>query len=58
MDVRKPLKCKKKIVKKDGKEFTITCKYETLGEFCFCVEWSLIHRDFAGNISIIEVKKL
>lgn len=34
-DVRKPLKRKKKIVKKDGKEFTVTCKYERLGEFCF-----------------------
>lgn len=35
LDVRKPLKRKKKIVKKDGKEFTVTCKYERLGEFCF-----------------------
>lgn len=33
-DVRKPLKRKKKIVKKDGKEFTVMCKYERLGEFC------------------------
>lgn len=35
LDVRKPLKRKKKIIKKDGKEFTVTCKYERLGEFCF-----------------------
>lgn len=35
LDVRKPLKRKKKIVKKDGSEFTVTCKYERLGEFCF-----------------------
>lgn len=35
IDVRKPLKPKKKIVKKDGTEFTVTCKYERLGEFCF-----------------------
>lgn len=36
LDVRKPLKRKKKIVKKDGKEFTVTCKYERIGDFCFC----------------------
>ena len=35
LDVRKPLKRKKKIMKKDGTEFTVTCKYERLGEFCF-----------------------
>lgn len=35
LDVRKPLKRKKKILKRDGKEFTMTCKYERLGEFCF-----------------------
>lgn len=35
LDVRKPLKRKKKITKKDGKEITVTCKYERLGEFCF-----------------------
>lgn len=35
LDVRKPLRRKKKIVKKDGKEFVVTCKYERLGEFCF-----------------------
>lgn len=35
LDVRKPLKRKKKIVKKDGSEFTVTCKYERIGEFCF-----------------------
>lgn len=35
LDVRKPLKRKKKIVKKDGTEPVVTCKYERLGEFCF-----------------------
>lgn len=35
LDVRKPLKRKKKIIKKDGTEFTVSCKYERLGEFCF-----------------------
>lgn len=34
IDVRKPLK-RKKIVKKDGKEFNVICKYERLGDFCF-----------------------
>lgn len=34
LDVRKPLKRKKKIVKKDGTELVVTCKYERLGEFC------------------------
>lgn len=35
LDVRKSLKCKKKIVKKDGKKFTVTCKYKRLGDFYF-----------------------
>lgn len=35
LDVRKPIKRKKKIVKKDGTEFMVECKYERLGEFCF-----------------------
>lgn len=35
LDVRKPLKRKKKILKKDGTEITVSCKYERLGEFCF-----------------------
>lgn len=35
LDVRKPIKRKKKIVKKDGSEFIVLCKYERLGEFCF-----------------------
>lgn len=30
LDVRKPLKRKKKIVKKDGTGFTVSCKYERL----------------------------
>lgn len=35
LDTRKPLKRKKKIVKKDGQEIIVDCKYERLGEFYF-----------------------
>lgn len=35
LDVRKPLKRKKKIVKKNGTELSVSCKYERLGDFCF-----------------------
>lgn len=35
LDVRKPLKRKKKITRKDGTEFVVICKYERMGEFCF-----------------------
>ncbi|XP_074344237.1 uncharacterized protein LOC141683421 [Apium graveolens] len=35
VDVRKPLKRKKKICKKDKSEVIIHCKYEKLGDFCF-----------------------
>ncbi|XP_074346159.1 uncharacterized protein LOC141684922 [Apium graveolens] len=35
IDVRKPLKRKTKIVKKDKTEVVVTCKYEKLGDFCF-----------------------
>lgn len=35
IDVRKPLKRKKKITRINGTEFVVTCKYECLGEFCF-----------------------
>lgn len=35
LDVRKPLKRKKKIRRKNGTEFVVTCKYEMLGDFCF-----------------------
>lgn len=35
LDVCKPIKRKKKITKRDGSEFVVTCKYERLGEFCF-----------------------
>lgn len=34
LDVRRPLKKKKKITKKDGSDFIVLCKYERLGEFC------------------------
>lgn len=35
LDVRKPLKRKKKITRKNGTEFIVHCKYERLGDFCF-----------------------
>lgn len=35
LDVRKPLKRKKKIKRKNGSEFTVLSKYERLGDFCF-----------------------
>lgn len=35
MDVRIPIKRKKKIVRKDKSEVIVTCKYEKLGDFCF-----------------------
>ena len=35
LDVRKPLKRKKKITRKNGGDFIVNCKYERLGEFCF-----------------------
>lgn len=35
LDVRKPLKRKKKINRRDGSEFVVSCKYERLGDFCF-----------------------
>lgn len=35
MDVRRPLKRKKKICKRDKSEVIVQCKYERLGDFCF-----------------------
>lgn len=35
VDVRKPLKRKKKISRKNGTECIVQCKYERLGDFCF-----------------------
>lgn len=35
LDVRRPLKRKKKIVKRNGSEVIVSCKYERLGDFCF-----------------------
>lgn len=35
LDVRKALKRKKNITRRNGSEFIVTCKYERLGEFCF-----------------------
>lgn len=35
VDLRKPLKRKKKITRKNGSDFLVQCKYERLGDFCF-----------------------
>lgn len=35
LDVRKSLKRKKRIKRKNGSEFVVVCKYERLGDFCF-----------------------
>lgn len=35
LDVRKPLKRRKKIVKRNGMKVMVSCKYERLGDFCF-----------------------
>lgn len=35
IDVRKPLKRKKKICRRNGAECIVQCKYERLGNFCF-----------------------
>lgn len=35
LDVRKSLKRKKKIKRKNGSEFVVVCKYERLGDLCF-----------------------
>lgn len=35
VDIRKPLKRKKKIVRKNASEFIVSCKYERLGDFYF-----------------------
>lgn len=35
VDVREPLKRKKKIYKKDRSEVMVHCKYKKLGDFCF-----------------------
>lgn len=35
VDVRKPLKRKKNICRKNGAECIVLCKYERLGDFCF-----------------------
>lgn len=35
IDVRRPLKRKKMITRKNGTKFVVNCKYERLGDFCF-----------------------
>lgn len=35
VDVGKPLKRKKKIIKKNGSEFILNCKYGRIWDFCF-----------------------
>ncbi|KAL8156424.1 hypothetical protein AgCh_001495 [Apium graveolens] len=48
VDVRKPLKRKKKICKRDGSECIVNCKYERLDDFCFTCGM-LTHTDRAGG---------
>lgn len=61
LDVRKPLKYKKKITRMNGSDFVVTCKYERLGEFCFtCGLLSHIERfcrRFIDNRSDDKVKE-
>lgn len=38
LDVKKPLKRKKKIKRKNGSEFVVSCKFERLGDFCFACD--------------------
>lgn len=35
LDVRRPLKRRKKITRRNGPELIVSCKYERLGDFCF-----------------------
>lgn len=35
VDVRMPLKRKKKVSRKNKGDFVVNCKYENLGDFCF-----------------------
>lgn len=35
LDVRNPLKRKKKITKENGTEVIVSCRYQRLGDFCF-----------------------
>lgn len=35
VDVRKPIKRKKKVTRKNAVDFIVQCKYERLGDFCF-----------------------
>lgn len=57
VDVRKPFKRNKKIVKKDGKKFIVTCKYERFGDFCFsCGMVTSTYRFCRKFIDIREVE--
>lgn len=35
LDVRKPLKRKKRVLRRNGSEVIVSCKSERLGDFCF-----------------------
>lgn len=52
MDVRRSLKCKKKIVKKDSMEFIVTYKNEKIGEFCFSC--GIVTRTDMFSINLID----
>lgn len=59
MDVRKPLRRKKKICKRDKTEVIVHCKYERLGDLCF-ICGLLTHTErfckkkFAGEGSVVS----
>lgn len=58
LDVRRPLKRRKKIMKKNGEELMVSCKYERLGEFCLLVGCLLTRNDTAGSILAAQMQKL
>ncbi|XP_074373983.1 uncharacterized protein LOC141714359 [Apium graveolens] len=45
LDIRLPLKRRKKICRRDRTEFIVTCKYEKLGDFSLDVVFFLIQND-------------
>lgn len=57
VDVRKRLKRKKKICKKDKTKVIVQCKYEKLGDFCFVCGSCHIQKDFAKrNLKEMELR--
>lgn len=58
LDVRSPLKRKKKITRKNGSKFVVSYKYESLVSFVSLVVFYLTPRSFAGDSQIKEVMML